>query len=1229
MDCLFGTTKPDASPPPYDARIVAPPTALDHVTLTVNGRARSLPAAFAATTTLATYLREHELLTATKVSCREGGCGACTVLLKRPEDAHVVPVNACLRLVASCHGAQVTTAEGLGTAEAPHAFQRALAHADGTQCGFCSPGMVTAMVAAVEANGGCLTPEQAEAAFDGNICRCTGYRGILEAARSYACAHSCKKGLSDIEDLVHDVGAPLVPVSSTASPAVSYFRPETLADLAKVLSAHGGEGTVELVAANTARAGVVKYYSGEVRHWLPMAPVPDVLVDVTGVRELREISASSASDSVVVGAAVSLARVMHLADGLAAGARADSGNLWAAVSAHLGRVATPQVRAVGTVGGNLALASHYSAFPSDLSLLLAGADAEVDTFDVATGARKTLSVNELLASGRGVGPHRVIVRVRVPPPVSARRFFTAKLALRTHNAHALAHMVAALEVDGDMVVRRAALHYGAVRPGAVVRAPAAERALQGVHINDVGAFGPSLVAVEALAAEARGLEADVVRRALPRMTLKALLRCAKALDAPLPPSLDAAATVESRPVATFAADLAGASDPALYPVSKPAHKLAGLAQTTGTANYVDDIPRRAGHLHAAFVHARQVGVLQRVDVGPALAVAGVRRVVTAADLDTHGMRNWLGKGPAPDERLLVPVEGKVRHVGAPLAIVVGTTRDTAERAARLVGQSFADAPCGSADDFFPAEATDDSVIESGDVDGAMATAAFIVEGEAACGRQFHAYMETQTTTAIPDAGGVAGRAGPRLRLECASQGPGAVADHVAAVLRVPASTIACSTARTGGAYGGKANRCVPVAAAAAVAATVVGAPVTIALALTDNMRSLGGRRPYRFAFRAGATADGRIVAITGDLVKDQGASSDLGGGLDGARELKLAIDGPYFLPNVRVRVKVARTNTPANTWCRAPTFLPGHFMAEAVLERVAAALGKAPSAVREVNIYHEGQRTPGGLVLKDCTLRRCVNEALDRAEHAKLVEEVRAFNAASRHVKRGVSYSPFKYPMPGAVGRRAMVTVAHDGSVLVEQSGTEVGQGLLIKAVAAAAKVLGCDEELIVVGDTTSALSNMVTGGSTTSEANVASVTVACEQIRRRMDDVAATIDSAERPGWTDLVRECYQRGVDLAAFGAWDGTPMPGALPRAELYHAYGCGVAAVQVDALACDARVLRLELVTDQGRRGTAGPPASPFSCRALRRHLAQPCHRPGSGGRRGVHVHWLHALGAAAV
>jgi len=122
---------------------------------------------------LLNVIREDLELTGTKRSCEIGRCGACMVLV----DGH--PVNSCLMMAYQCSGAEITTIEGLSEAGL-HPVQRAFLEEGGFQCGYCTPGMVISVVALLDENPH-PTQAEVEEALSGNICRCTGYGGILRA----------------------------------------------------------------------------------------------------------------------------------------------------------------------------------------------------------------------------------------------------------------------------------------------------------------------------------------------------------------------------------------------------------------------------------------------------------------------------------------------------------------------------------------------------------------------------------------------------------------------------------------------------------------------------------------------------------------------------------------------------------------------------------------------------------------------------------------------------------------------------------------------------------------------------------------------------------------------------------------------------------------------------------------------------------------------------------------
>ncbi len=224
------------------------------------------------TTTLNEYIRSKTKYKGTKLGCGEGGCGACAVVLSRIDTATNEPVyvsvNSCLRPLASMDGWAVTTTEGLGAVDSKqglHPVQERLMTMNATQCGFCTPGMVCTLYGKLKSSqkAGGSSMAELEATYDGNICRCTGYRPILDAAKTFARD-------SDIEDLVckstprgdydHKKYDPEFPAflkqhktpetacfQAPGENGVKWVRAASIADVWAQFAAHKNDGDVKLV----------------------------------------------------------------------------------------------------------------------------------------------------------------------------------------------------------------------------------------------------------------------------------------------------------------------------------------------------------------------------------------------------------------------------------------------------------------------------------------------------------------------------------------------------------------------------------------------------------------------------------------------------------------------------------------------------------------------------------------------------------------------------------------------------------------------------------------------------------------------------------------------------------------------------------------------------------------------------------------------------------------------
>jgi len=142
------------------------------ITLTINGKTRQM--SVEPWVTLLDLLREREDLTGTKKGCDHGQCGACTVLIDGKR------INSCLRLAVAADGAEITTIEGLGSENAPHALQQAFMDHDAFQCGYCTPGQICSAQGLIN-EGHVHSRDEIREAMSGNLCRCGAYTNITDA----------------------------------------------------------------------------------------------------------------------------------------------------------------------------------------------------------------------------------------------------------------------------------------------------------------------------------------------------------------------------------------------------------------------------------------------------------------------------------------------------------------------------------------------------------------------------------------------------------------------------------------------------------------------------------------------------------------------------------------------------------------------------------------------------------------------------------------------------------------------------------------------------------------------------------------------------------------------------------------------------------------------------------------------------------------------------------------
>jgi xanthine dehydrogenase small subunit len=423
--------------------------------VTINGRSRSITDVPLHTTAL-DFLRESGLI-GCKEGCAEGECGACSVLVARPgltTPTEWIAINACLVPIASLDGQEIVTAEGLGEPGALHPVQREMAVRGGSQCGYCTPGFVCSMAAEYyrpdrrPSDGGAADPghEHGPNGFDlhalsGNLCRCTGYRPIRDAA--YAL------GAPPPDDsLVTRLGEPPTEPAATQlrHEGRSFARPETLADALRLLHADPG---ATLLAGSTDWGVEVNLRGTRAASVIAIDRLP----------ELRGLVVDA--DRVEIGAALTLTEIERRLDGGVP-----------LLAQMFPQFASRLIRNGATLGGNLGTGSPIGDSPPVLlaleaSLVLASVDGEreVALSDYFTGYRESVR-----------RPDELIKAVRIPRPLARLAAFH-KIAKRRFDDISSVAIGFALDVE-DGVVTRARIGLGGVA-AMPIRGLATEAALEG------------------------------------------------------------------------------------------------------------------------------------------------------------------------------------------------------------------------------------------------------------------------------------------------------------------------------------------------------------------------------------------------------------------------------------------------------------------------------------------------------------------------------------------------------------------------------------------------------------------------------------------------------------------------------------------------------------------------------------------------------------------------------
>ncbi|XP_028790413.1 abscisic-aldehyde oxidase-like, partial [Neltuma alba] len=1193
-------------------------------------------------TTLLEFLRTQTPFKSVKLGCGEGGCGACLVLISKYN--HVLDqvedftASSCLTLLCSIHGCSITTSEGLGNSkDGFHPIHERIAGFHATQCGFCTPGMCVSLfgtlVNAEKTN--CPEPPsgfskataaEAERAISGNLCRCTGYRPLSDACKSFGADVDMedlglnsfwRKGESDdvkisrLPNYNHhhkkskfpEFLKEIKPDVFMASKKHSWLSPTSLKELQGLLEPNNSARTrIKLVVSNTGMG----YYKDTESY--------DKYINLKGISELSKIKRDETG--IEIGAAVTIFKAIEaLKPKSQCEFLSDFDTILEKIADHLSKIASGFIRNTASVGGNLVMAQKYH-FPSDIATVLLAVDAKVH---IMTGTKfEWLTLQEFLERPP-LGLQSVLLSIKIPywkssnsasPKHGSKIFFETFRAAPRPLGNALPYLNAAFffevssskDFEGTVRIDNCRLCFGAYGVKHAVRATKVEELLIGKLLN-LGIVYEAVNLLTAIVVPEDGTSKIAYRSSLAIGFLYKFL-------SPLiyDYSIEKLTNDSNRYTGSSVKKIFDLKEnngkvhydkvPALLssgkqeiqvgdeyrPIGEPVTKAGAALQASGEAVYVDDIPSPTNCLHGAYIYSTKP--LARVKSIELKKLDGVRAIISSKDIPSGGENVGSISAFGIDPLFADEV---ARCIGDRIAFVVADTQKLADMAANSAVVEY---DCENLEK--PILSVEEAVERSslfelpptlyqqqvGDITEGMAEADHkILSSEIKLGSQYYFYMETPAALAIPDEDNC-------LTVYASSQGPECIHSTVARCLNIPEHNVRAITRRVGGGFGGKFTKAHPIATTCALAAHKLHRPVRIYMNRKTDMIMAGGRHPIKITYNVGFKSNGKITALDLKILIDAGIYQDVSIIMPDAVISALK---KYDWGVLSFDLKLCRTNLPSRSAMRAPVDLQGSYIAEAIIEHVASTLSIDVDSMRSINFHTYKSlstfyRNSAGEPI-DYTLASIWNKLAVSARFNQRSETVKEFNKNNIWKKRGISRIPAVYQV-GVRQAPGRTSILKDGSVAVEVGGIEIGQGLWTKVKQMAAYSLGlihCDgsQDLldkirVMQSDTLTLIQGGITGGSTTSESSCEAIRLSCNVLVERLKPLKEKLQNdMGSVNWKTLISQAHLQGVNLSATSFY----YPDVTTN--MYLNYGVAVSEVEIDLLTGETTIMQTDIIYDCGR------------------------------------------------
>ncbi|XP_058105796.1 indole-3-acetaldehyde oxidase-like isoform X2 [Magnolia sinica] len=1101
----------------------------------VNGERFELSTVEDPSITLLEFLRTKTRFKGVKLGCGEGGCGACVVLLSKydpiKEQVEEFTVSSCLTLLCSINGCSITTTEGLGNSkDGFHSIHQRFSGFHASQCGFCTPGMCMSLFSAlINANKterptppdgfSKITVSEAEKATAGNLCRCTGYRPIVDVCKSFANDVDMEDlGLNSFWKKGENANASRLPIyghdgictfpeflkneikssmdsfshfplsnsddlrSAEVEPAFNWYSPVSVEELQNLLKSEESEveKRVKLVAGNTG-AGICKEYNDI-----------DEYIDIRGIPELLVIRRDSTG--IEIGAAVSISKAIEALkeeENTLSGSRGKL--VFMKIADHMNKVASQFVRNTASLGGNLILAQR-NEFPSDIATVLLAAGSSVS---IHTGSETVLLRLEDFLKRPPCDSRTLLLSIHIPiwEPVrnsssNSRLLFETYRAAPRPLGNAVAYLNAAFlaqastdEMSEHVILDNLQLAFGAFGTKHAIRTRKVEEFLAGKHITAavlleaIGILRATMVPEEGTLIPYRsslavGFLFDFLRPFVEHSMepkISNVISGAEIFNGHLNGHSNSLAHKASengnhcgdhleRPDSLLSAKQVVETSQEYHPVGEPTEKAGATIQASGEAVYVDDIPSPKDCLHGAFVRSmKPLARVKGIQFKSTSASERILTVISVKDIPRGGM-NIGCKGLVVGEPLFA--DDLTEYAGQPLGFVIAETQRYADMAAN---QATVDYDMENLDP--PILSVEEAVERS----SFFEVPSFLSPSPKQVGDFSKGMAEADHK--IPSA---KIELGSQYYFYMETQTALAIPDEdncivvysstqcpenaqvvISKCLGIPHHNVRVITRRVGGGFGGKGRRSLPVATACALAAYKLRRPVRAYLDRKTDMIMSGGRHPMKINYTVGFKSDGKITALHTDILIDAGFSEDVSPIIP----MKV-IDAlkKYNWGAFSFDIKLCKTNFSSKSAMRGPGEVQGSFIAEAIIEHVASTLCMEADSVRKKNLH----------TFESLKLFYEGSEG-ERAEYTlpsildKLVL-TSSFHHRAEMIKQFNGCNKWRkrgiscIPAMYGVAVRptpGKVSVLNDGSIVVEVGGIELGQGLWTKVNQVTAFALG------------------------------------------------------------------------------------------------------------------------------------------------------------------------------